>query len=368
MTSTFPNSALSAALLQWFDQLQIQLPWRGSRDPYRIWLSEIMLQQTRIAAVEGHYTRFLELFPTIADLAAAPLDAVLKSWEGLGYYARARNLHRFAQSIVNDHHGQFPATAEALQQMPGIGRYTAAAIASIAFDQRVAVLDGNVMRVLARLTDFAEDITQPRAQQQLWQIAEALLPPTRPGDYNQALMDLGRLVCVPRRPHCEACPLQSQCLAFAHHTTAVRPVKKPKAPRKAVRAVAAVLRDELDRLLLVQRPLQGLLGGLWALPGGFCEPDEALTDALDRTLRDSLKLEIASAEQMAVATQDLTHLRITLRAFACQITAGAPEAIGVAAYAWVAPSELERYSLGKADRVIVNALALWQPRLFAAME
>ncbi len=181
-------------------------------------------------------------------------------------------------------------------------------------------------------------------------------------------MDLGRLVCVPRRPTCEACPLQPHCLAFAHQTTAIRPVKKPKAPRKEVRAVAAVLRDKQDRLLLVQRPLQGLLGGLWALPGGFCEPDESLAAALHRTLRDSLKLEIASAEQMAVATQDLTHLRIMLRAFACQITAGAPEAMGVAAYAWVAPSELERYSLGKADRAIVNALAQWQPQLFAALE
>ncbi len=362
--TTSPKQNLASELLNWFDQLQIQLLWRGSRDPYRIWLSEIMLQQTRIAAVEGYYTRFLERFPTIEDLAAAPLDAVLKSWEGLGYYTRARNLHRFAQSIVNDHQGQFPATAEALQQLPGIGRYTAGALASIAFDQRVAVLDGNVMRVLARLTDFAEDITQPRAQQQLWQVAEALLPPTRPGDYNQALMDLGRLVCVPRRPTCEACPLQSHCLALAHHTTTQRPVKKPKAPRKEVRAVAAVLRDDQARLLLVQRPLQGLLGGLWALPGGFCEPDEVLIDALHRTLRDTLQLEIAIAEQMAVATQDLTHLRMTLRAFACEITAGAPEAVGVAAFAWVSRSDLERYSLGKADRAILNALDQWQPRLF----
>ena len=362
--TTSPKQILSSALLDWFDQLQIQLPWRGSRDPYRIWLSEIMLQQTRIAAVEGYYTRFLAQFPTIEALAAAPLDEVLKWWEGLGYYTRARNLHRLANSIVNNYHGQFPTTAEALQQLPGIGRYTAAAIASIAFDQRIAVLDGNVMRVLARLTDFAEDITEPRAQKQLWQVAEALLPPTRPGDYNQALMDLGRLVCVPRRPACEACPLQAQCLAFAHHTTAQRPVKKPKALRKDVRAVAAVLRDDKERLLLVQRPPHGLLGGLWALPGGFCEPDETLADALHRTLRDSLTLEIAIAEQRAVATQDLTHLRMTVRAFACQITAGAPAAIGVAAFAWVASADLERYSLGKADQEIIKALDQWQPRLF----
>ncbi|HEX4945236.1 MAG TPA: A/G-specific adenine glycosylase [Blastocatellia bacterium] len=368
MNAPFPNPAISAALLQWFDQLQIQLPWRGSRDPYRIWLSEIMLQQTRIAAVEGYYARFLERFPTLEALAAAPLDEVLKAWEGLGYYSRARNLHAFAQTIVNEHHGQFPTTAKALQELPGIGRYTAAALASIAFDEPVAVLDGNVMRVLARLTDLAEDITEPRTQEHLWHLAESLLPLTRPGDYNQALMDLGRLVCVPRRPHCEACPWQAHCLAFAHHTTAQRPVKKPKPPRQQVNVVAAVLRDAQQRLLLVQRPPQGLLGGLWTLPGGVCAAGESFADALQRTLRNDLRLEINVTQQMAAATQDLTHLRMTVRAFAGEIRAGVPEAAGVAAFAWVSEADLAKYSLGKADREIVNALAKWQPRLFEESE
>jgi A/G-specific adenine glycosylase len=352
-------------LLRWFDQLQIQLPWRGSRDPYRIWLSEIMLQQTRIVAVEGYYMRFLERFPTIEDLAAAPLDDVLKMWEGLGYYSRARNLHRLAQIVVNEHHGQFPATAEALQQLPGIGRYTAAAIASIAFQQRVAVLDGNVMRVLARVFDLAEDIIQLSTQKQLWQLAESLLPTKRVGDYNQALMDLGRLICVPRRPACESCPLQSNCLAFAHHTTAQRPVKTPKAPVKEARAVAAVLRDEANRLLLVQRPSRGLLGGLWSLPGGFCEPEESLSEGLQRLVRETLQLEISVAEQLATATQTLTHLRMTVRAFDCQIMAGTPQALGVAAFAWVALTDLNKFSFGKADREIIQSIEQWQPRLFA---
>lgn len=365
MTSTKTNSGAAATLLAWFDQLQVQLPWRGSRDSYLIWLSEIMLQQTRLAVVESYYARFLERFPTIEALAAAPLDDVLKCWEGLGYYTRARNLHRCAQTIVNEYHGQFPTTAEALQNLPGVGRYTAAAIASIAFNQRIAVLDGNVMRVLARLTDLAEDITEPRAQETLWQIAESLLPTTRPGDYNQAVMDLGRLICVPRRPDCEACPLQQQCRAFAHHTTHQRPVKKPKAERKPMNAVAAVIRDEQNRVLIAQRPTDGLLGGLWALPGGFCEPEEAMEDALQRLLHTILRLDISVSQQMAAATQDLTHLRITLRAFACQITAGTPEARGVAAFAWVSEAELDKYSFGKADREVVNALSQWQPRLFA---
>ncbi len=364
MLSTIANPAISAALLDWFDQLQVELPWRGSRDPYRIWLSEIMLQQTRIAAVEGYYARFLLRFPTIEALAKASIDEVLKSWEGLGYYSRARNLHRLAIIVVNELHGQFPATAEALQGLPGIGRYTAAAIASIAFHERVAVLDGNVIRVLARLYDWAEDITDTRSQKQLWHSAESLLPTERVGDYNQALMDLGRLVCVPRRPACEACPLQTQCLAHAYHTTAQRPVKKPKAPVREVRVVAAVLRDQENRLLLVQRPPEGLLGGLWSLPGGFCEPDEPLIEGLQRLLRESLSLEIKVAAQLAQATQTLTHLRLTVRAFDGEITAGAPTANGVAAFAWASPADIEAYSFGKADREIVNSLEQCQPRLF----
>lgn len=365
--ASFPPE-LTIKLLEWYDAEARALPWRGSRDPYQIWLSEIMLQQTRIAAVEPYYARFLERFPTVQALAAAPLDEVLKAWEGLGYYARARNLHRLAQTLVNEYQGQFPATAEALQKLPGIGRYTAAALASIAFGERAAVLDGNVMRVLARLTDLPDDVTQPATQAQLWQLAESLLqrglPAERPGDYNQALMDLGRLVCTPRRPDCQCCPLAGFCLAQQRGTTAQRPVKKAKTPLLHVRAVGAVLRDEEDRVLLVQRPPKGLLGGLWTLPGGLCEPKEALPDGLRRHVRADLGVEITVAGQMAVATQTLTHLHLTLRAFACEIQAGNPRALGVAAYNWVTLAEAQHFSLGKADREVIEKLVHWQPRLF----
>lgn len=364
MTSTYLSPEIPAILLEWYDNQALALPWRGNRDPYQIWLSEVMLQQTRIAAVEPYYARFLERFPTVQALAAAPLDDVLKAWEGLGYYARARNLHRLAQTLVNEHHGQFPSTAEALQKLPGIGRYTAAAIASIAFGQRAAVLDGNVIRVLARLTDLPDDVTQPATLDQLWQLAEALLPAARPGDYNQALMDLGRLVCTPRRPNCPACPLAAQCLAQQHKTTAQRPVKKAKAPLTHVRAAGAVLRDEDHRLLLVQRLPRGLLGGLWTLPGGLCEPEESLPEGLRRHVLAELGVEISVAGQMAVAEQTLTHLQLTLRAFAGEIVAGQPRALGVAAYVWVSLAEAQHFSLGKADRAVIEKLAHWQPRLF----
>lgn len=356
------DPTFAAALLAWYDERATPMPWRGSRDPYHIWLSEVMLQQTRIATVREYYTRFLRLFPTIEALANASLDDVLKAWEGLGYYSRARNLHRLAQVVVNKLQGQFPATPEALQQLPGIGRYTAAAIASIAFGARSAVLDGNVIRVLTRLIDLPEESGLPRVQQQLWELAEALLPAERCGDYNQALMDLGRLLCVPRRPACERCPVQSFCLAYANDTQHLRPVKKQKAPLPIVRAAAAVIRDIQGRLLLVQRPAEGLLGGLWTLPGGNCESDESSADCLCHALRQTLNLEIQVGQEMASVTQDFTHFRLRLRAFACELLAGT--ANHEVRLAWASPEELSNFSLGKADRQILAALETWQPRLF----
>lgn len=357
-----PSRAFAAKLLAWYDESTTEMPWRGQRDPYRIWLSEIMLQQTRIAAAEGYYHRFLNRFPTIQSLAAASLDEVLKLWEGLGYYARARNLHRLAQVVVKEYDGHFPASAEALQALPGIGPYTAAAVASIAFGEAVAVLDGNVVRVLARLIDSPDEISQPKVVKQLWELASTLLPPKRPGDYNQALMDLGRMVCTPRRPDCQHCPVREFCLAAARGTQELRPVKKPKAPLPEVRAAAAVIRDEASRLLLVQRPEDGLLGGLWTLPGGRCEPDETYADCLRRSLAQTLGIEIRVGSEMAAATQTLTHFHLRLRAFACELIAGTPS--GETRWAWVAPAELSSYSLGKADREVVEQLERWQPRLF----
>lgn len=360
---TLPTPNFASALLHWYDERDTPMPWRGSHDPYRIWLSEVMLQQTRIATVKDYYIRFLTLFPTLEALAQASLDEVLKAWEGLGYYSRARNLHRLAQVVVNEFGGAFPTAPEALQQLPGIGRYTAAAIASIAFGARAAVLDGNVIRVLTRLLDLPDEIGSPRVEQQLWNLADALLPTERCGDYNQALMDLGRRLCVPRRPLCESCPVRSFCVAYANGTQHLRPVKKQKAPLPIVRAVAAVLRDAKGRLLLVQRPAEGLLGGLWMLPGGNCEADEAGADCLRRVLQQSLNITVIVGEEMAATTQDFTHFRLHLRAFACEWQSGTLASTNNTT--WATNEALSQYSLGKADRQIIAGLATWQPRLFA---
>jgi A/G-specific adenine glycosylase len=250
------------------------LPWQRSRDPYRVWLSEIMLQQTQVATVLGYYDRFLARFPDVQALAAAPLDDVLARWSGLGYYSRARNLHRCAQAVVAQHGGRFPRKAAALAELPGIGRSTAAAIAAFCFGERVAILDGNVKRVLARVLAFGDDVADPSAQRELWAQATTLLPERDVDAYTQGLMDLGATVCLSRSPHCLLCPVQPLCRAAAEGRQADYPVKRVRM-RRGEREHVWLCLERADRVFLVQRPATGIWAGLWSLP----ELDSA--DALD---------------------------------------------------------------------------------------
>ena len=241
------------------------LPWQGTRDPYRVWLSEVMLQQTQVATVLDYYARFLTRFPDVATLAAAPLDDVLALWSGLGYYSRARNLHRCAQAVVAQHGGDFPRSSEALATLPGIGRSTAAAIAAFCFGERAAILDGNVKRVLARALGFGGDLASTAEQRQLWAMAEALLPHTDVDVYTQGLMDLGATVCTLRQPACSRCPLSADCVALAEGATARYPVKTRKLKRGA-RHHALLWAVHRGRVWLTQRPATGVWAGLWSLP------------------------------------------------------------------------------------------------------
>jgi A/G-specific adenine glycosylase len=344
-------------LLNWYERQAADLPWRSApTDPYRVWLAEIMLQQTRVQTVIPYYTRFLSAYPQVLALAAASLDDVLKLWEGLGYYSRARNLHKTARIIAAEYGGQFPQTAGELQQLPGIGRYTAGAIASIAFDQPVPVLDGNVIRVFSRLIDLPDDVRSSATQARLWQLAADWLPPERPGDYNQALMELGRQVCKPRRPDCEACPLRAHCRAHAAGTQTQRPVKARKAPIPHFDVAAGIIYDDDGRILIAQRPPEGLLGGLWEFPGGKLEPGETAPQALRRELREELAIEVEVGELFVVVRHAFTHFRISLHAFACRYLSGPPQTIGAQAFAWVWPEQFSRYSFGKADREVIAAL------------
>jgi len=268
-------AAFRRALLRWYDQHRRDLPWRETRDPYRIWLSEIMLQQTRVAAVLDHYRIFLKRFPNVQTLAAATEDAILAAWSGLGYYRRARSLHQCAKELVREHRGAFPQTAEALQSLPGIGRYTAAAIASIAFAELVAVVDGNVERVLQRLTGI--EVTGVNlTTSQTWQYAQALLASSRPGDFNQAMMELGATVCLPRQPRCPTCPLQKWCASQSASgiiTTMERRASSPgrtltrKQSRRVRKEINCVLYRRNGRIRLVQRSRKSpLMPGMWELP------------------------------------------------------------------------------------------------------
>ena len=362
------RSQIVSPLLDWYSTHAAALPWRGA-SPYHVWLSEIMLQQTQIDTVIPYYTQFTKIYPQIHDLAHASLSEVLKQWEGLGYYSRARNLHKTAQIISTEMGGNFPQTVEELLKLPGIGRYTAGALASIAFNQRAPVLDGNVIRVFARLLDFDKDVTEPSVKNALWDVAEKLVPEERPGDFNQALMELGQKICVPRNPDCLHCPIQTYCKAYANGTQNERPVKKKREATPHYDVAAGIIRDEQGRLLIAQRPMDGLLGGLWEFPGGKQEQGETLPDCLRRELREELAIEVEVGEFFVKVKHGFTHFKITLHAYECRYLGAMPpytepQAIAVADWAWVTEAELAQYSFGKADREIIRALAERRNMLF----
>ena len=350
------TSAIAVRLLAWYASNARALPWRiPNPDPYAVWVSEIMLQQTRVETVGFYFKRWMERFPSVAALAAAPQQEVLAAWEGLGYYSRARNLQRAAQIVNEQYGGQLPADARLLRQLPGIGRYTAGAIASIAFGQDEPALDGNIRRVLARLFDVAEDARSPRGEARLWELAAQNLPPGRAGDYNQALMDLGAQICTPRAPACHFCPLADLCQAKALGVQEQRPVlaSRPAIPHYTV--TAAVI-ERAGQVLLAQRPAQGLLGGLWEFPGGKQQDGEDLPACLRREIGEELGVEIEVGQALGVYRHAFTHFRITLHAFRCRLLAGEPQPIQAADLRWAVPAGLEAYPMGKVDRQIAQKL------------
>ncbi len=356
MDDTKDTARLHADLIGWFEAHKADLPWRRTKDPYAIWLSEMMLQQTQVATVIPYYERFLARFPTVDALAAAPLDDVLKLWEGLGYYSRARNLHRAAQTVVATYGGAFPADRDQLRALPGVGDYTAGAVASLAFGIDAPVLDGNVIRILTRWFDIADDVTQTATKSALWKLAAELVPAGRAGPWNEGLMELGRRICTPRSPACESCPVAAHCTAYQRGTQHERPVKtrRPKVPHADVTA-AVICRDD-GYVLIAQRPADRMLGGLWEFPGGKREPGETLRDCLRREIQEELGIEIEVGEQIGTVQHGFSHLRITLYAFECQLIRGEPQAIGCAAWVWVTLDEIDRYAFAVTDRKIIAML------------
>ncbi len=339
--------ALRLALLCWYDERGRDLPWRRNADPYRVWVSEIMLQQTRVEAVIPYYERWLRQFPTLDALASAEPDDVLRAWEGLGYYARARNLHRAARMVRERFAGDVPSEASALRSLPGVGDYTAGAIASIAYGRREAALDGNVRRVLCRLLDVAD--ARP---QQLNPVAAALMPSDRPGDFNQALMDLGATVCTPRAPRCDDCPAATLCRARERGTQLLRPRARKRAAVPIYDLAVAVVVSRASDVLLVKRPGRGLLAGLWCFPAQPFEESETSEDAATALVWRLLRDDVARTAPSALGgfTHTFSHRRERYHVF----RSDAGRATNRAEGEWIPVRDLSRYALPAAQRSIAH--------------
>jgi A/G-specific adenine glycosylase len=348
-------------LLAWYAVEARELPWRRTTDPYAILVSEIMLQQTRVDTVLSYYERFLRQFPTVAALAAAPIDDVLKAWEGLGYYRRAHNLHRAARAVMELHGGSIPRSATLLKALPGIGPYTAAAVASIAFHQDEAVLDGNVIRVVSRLFAIPGNPATAVTRNALQAASDRLLAPGDACRFNQALMDLGARVCLSRRPRCAECPVAAEC--NAHHAGEEtrypeRPKRRPIPHRNIVAGIIweNTSRSQGARILIAKRHADDMLGGLWEFPGGHVESGESLEEALMRELREELDIDVADIVPFLTVEHAYTHFRMSLHCFHCRYAGGTPAAVDVADWTWARVEDLASYAFPVADQRILEAL------------
>lgn len=348
--------SLRGRLLRWFAGHARDLPWRRTRDPYAVWLSEIMLQQTQVATVEGYFKRFFARFPTVHTLAAADEQEVLRLWEGLGYYRRARQLHRAAQIVVDEHGGQFPRTPEAVRRLPGIGRYTAGAILSIAFDVPAPILEANTQRLLSRLAGYQGEPTSAKGQRFLWQLAERLLPRKRAGQFNQALMELGSEVCTPRSPCCPDCPVATLCEAQRRGLQTSIPRPKRRARTTELHEAAVLLRHR-GCVLLVQCPEGGRWAGLWDFPrvGLVGQTPAERTSELAEKVRQLTGAVIEPGERLHVLRHGVTRYRITLECFAARCLSPGDRPAGVK-MKWLRPDQLGDYPLSTTGRKLARLL------------
>lgn len=353
------NSRLSSKLLNWYRKHKRTLPWRDHPDPYAVWVSEIMLQQTRVETVIPYFEKWMRLFPTVGALAKASEQNILNAWEGLGYYSRARNLHKAAKIIVKEFGGDLPRDLEQLRSLPGIGRYTLGAIASMAFGMNVAALDGNIKRVYARIFDVAEPVDTPAGDKLLWDLAEKYLPSQDAGDYNQALMDLGATICIPRNPRCLICPVMTLCKARENGTQNLRPVKAPKkAVPHHIHAAGVIVRriDNLPRaeVLLAKRPSRGLLGGMWEFPNGRVtgDPLEGLAEALKTGYNLQLRVKRGNVSALGVVQHGYSHFSVSVYAYLCELK----EEPAAENLKWIPLKKLDDYPMGRIDRQIASLL------------
>jgi len=348
-------SRITHRLLEWYRESHRDLPWRHDHDPYRVWVSEVMLQQTQVATVVPYYERFVTRFPDLRTLAQAPLDDVLKLWEGLGYYARARNLHRAATIVVREHGGAVPADADVFASLPGVGRYMTAAVQSIAFGAPLAVVDGNVKRVIARLFAIPDSVDRPAGLHAVQACVDRLLDRTDPGTFNQAVMELGALVCRPVSPSCDTCPVSGTCEAFASGEAEAFPVRDARRPVPRQKIAVGVVNDG-GRVLITRRAEDGMLGGLWEFPGGKVRRGEKPVDAVRREIREETGLRVAVGKRIARVSHMYSHLAVEIEVFCCSRRGGSVVLDGPTDHRWITMEETAAYAFPKANHKFMPAI------------
>lgn len=342
-------------MLRWYNSRTRSLPWREQPEPYAVWIAEIMAQQTRLESMLPYYKRWMKRFPNIKSLANSNEQDVLNLWEGLGYYSRACNLRRAAKSVVKDHAGRLPADLKSLRSLPGVGPYTAGAIASLAFGLDTPAVDGNAIRVLARVFNVKLPADSSAGKKRFWELAAEHLPPGRAAEYNQALMDLGAQICTPRNPKCAVCPLAAECSAKVLGIQEQLPVKTA-AKETPLREFAAAVIHQRGQVLLVQRPANGLLGGMWEFPNTVLSSPGRAKGGLRRSLRNEFDFNFPIDKRLGVYEHAYSHFRARLQVYDCPLNGKRPKANARRVQRWLKPSALSKLPMGKLDRQIADAV------------
>lgn len=342
-------------LENWFNQSQRTMPWRTQCSPYYTWISEIMLQQTQVVTVIPYFERFIKLFPNVQALARADQDVVLKAWEGLGYYSRARNLHKAAKVICNDYNGIIPDNYEEIQNIPGIGPYTGAAIVSIAYEVPISVVDGNVLRVFCRFWGIYDDIRLPKVRDVLFEKLNAYVGKIKPSVFNQAIMELGALICTPKNPTCSKCALGDDCFAKNSSKQDSLPFKSKSKPVPTYNIVVGLIYFN-NKLLIAKRKDDQMLGGLWEFPGGKINENETEKQALIREIKEEVNLDISINQKLGTIKHAYSHFKINLHAYICTSTTQNAVALSASKLKWINENDLENYAFPTANKKLFKLL------------
>ena len=351
MMNDFVHSTIADKLLAWYDNREHNFPWRGTNDPYKIWLSEVMLQQTQVQTVIPYFKRWMQVFPNIKSVALADMDPILKQWEGLGYYARSRNFYKACKIVKNNFAGQIPNDIDHFSALPGVGSYISGAVMSIAFNQPVPAVDANAFRVVSRL--YSIDLPFSKCKKDIIELLSDLINTYRPGDFNQAIMDLGRNICIPINPQCSICPLSKHCSAFVNKNVRNYPVKLKFKQKPHYRVAVGVIWKN-EKILISKRRENGLLGGLWEFPGGKIEGGESVKNCIIREVQEELGVCVKPTVFLKQIKHAYTHFSITLDAYYCEFKGGTPQALGCADWRWVAPEQIHSLPFPKANHKLFD--------------